>query len=136
MAIGVYDKVVEYISQRKQFGVPISSFQLIQEKLSRIMGSVQAMILLSWRISNLVEAGKCSIGQISMAKAWITLRGREVTALGREMLGGNGITFDNYCMKAMADMEAIYTYEGSYDINTLISGRELTGIAAFKAASK
>jgi len=128
--------VVEFISQRKQFNAPIASFQLIQEKLSRIMATVQAMLLLSWRISNLVEAGQASIGQISLAKSWITLRGREVTALGREMLGGNGITFDNYVMKAMADMEALYTYEGSYDINCLIAGRELTGIAAFKAGSK
>lgn len=136
MAIGVYDKVIEYITQRKQFGVQIASFQLIQEKLSRIMSTVQAMILLSWRISKMVESGQASIGQISMAKAWVTLRGREVCALGREMLGGNGITFDNYVMKAMADMEALYTYEGSYDINSLIAGRELTGRAAFKGSAK
>lgn len=89
------------------------------------MGTVQAMILMSWRIGKLVETGYATLGQISMAKAWITLKGREVTALGREMLGGNGITFDNYVMKAMAEMEALYTYGHTYDINCLIAGKEL-----------
>ncbi len=96
------------------------------------MATIQAMILLSWRITRLAESHAATLGQISMAKAWVTLKGREVTALGREMLGGNGIVFDNYVMKAMADMEALYTYEGTYDINSLIAGRELTGISAFK----
>jgi len=71
-----------------------------------------------------------------MAKAWITDRTREVARLGREMLGGNGIIFDNYVMKAMADAEVAFTYEGTYDINVLVCGRELTGIPAFKAAGK
>lgn len=136
IAIGVYDNVIKYISNRKQFNVPISSFQLIQEKLSRIMATVQAMILLAWRTTRLLEQNKATIGQVGMVKAWLTLRGREVCALGREMLGGNGITFDNYVMKAMADMEAMYTYEGTYDVNSLVSARELTGIAAFKASGK
>ena len=135
IALGVYDNVIKYISERKQFGVPISSFQLIQEKLSRIMATTQAMLLMAWRITNLTAQNNSTIGQVGMAKAWITLRGREVCALGREMLGGNGITFDNYVMKAMADMEAMYTYEGTYDVNSLVNARELTGIAAFKASS-
>jgi acyl-CoA oxidase len=131
IALGVYDNVIKYISNRKQFGVPTSSFQLMQEKLSRIMATTQAMLLMVWRITKLMEQNNVTIGQIGMTKAWITLRGREVCALGREMLGGNGITFDNYVMKAMADMEAMYTYEGTYDVNSLVNGRELTGIAAF-----
>lgn len=68
-----------------------------------------------------------------MSKAFVTERTREVAKLGREMFGGDGIVFDNYVMKALADVEALYTYEGTYDINTLVAGRELTGIAAFKA---
>lgn len=136
IALGVYDNVIKFISNRKQFGVPISSFQLMQEKLSRIMATTQAMLLMVWRITKLMDQNNVTIGQIGMAKAWITLRGREVCALGREMLGGNGITFDNYVMKAMADMEAMYTYEGTYDVNSLVSGRELTGIAAFKPGKK
>lgn len=71
-----------------------------------------------------------------MTKAFCTERAREVTKLGREMLGGNGIIFDYYCMKAHADIEALYTYEGTYDINTMVAARELTGIAAFKVAKK
>lgn len=76
------------------------------------------------------------MGQIAMTKAWVTDRGREVARLGREMMGGNGIIFDNYTIKALGDMEAVYTYEGTYDINVLVAGRELTGIPAFKASGK
>jgi acyl-CoA oxidase len=71
-----------------------------------------------------------------MCKAFTTLRTREIARLGREMLGGNGIIFDNYVMKALADCEALYTYEGTYDINALIAARELTGVAAFKVPKK
>jgi acyl-CoA oxidase len=67
-----------------------------------------------------------------MTKAWVTERGREVAKWGREVYGGNGILHTNYAMKALADMEAIHTYEGTYEINTLIAGRELTGISSFK----
>ena len=69
---------------------------------------------------------------MGLGKAWITKMIREAAQLGREMLGGNGIVSDNYLMRALCDMEAIYTYEGSYDINCLVVGRELTGFAAFK----
>lgn len=136
IAIGVYDNTIKYVLNRKQFGVPVASFQLIQEKLARMMGTIQSMLLLCWRITKLMEEGKASMGMIGMGKAWVTLRGREVCALGREMFGGNGITFDNYVMKAMCDMEAMYTYEGTYDVNSLVTGRELTGIDAFKPAKK
>jgi len=70
-----------------------------------------------------------------MAKAFVTERAREVCRLGREIMGGNGIVSDNYCIKALNDIEAIYTYEGTYDVNSLIAGRELTEKAAFKASS-
>jgi acyl-CoA oxidase len=79
------------------------------------------------------EKEEASIGQISMFKAFCSERGREVTKLGRELCGGNGLLLDNWVMKYHCDMEVLYTYEGSYDINALICGRELTGIAAFKA---
>lgn len=79
---------------------------------------------------------KITLGQVALAKAFCTERAREVARLGREMLGGNGIIFDNYVMKAFADIEALYTYEGTYDINSLVGGRELTGVAAFKVPKK
>jgi len=132
IALGVYDNTIKYINSRTQFGVKISSFQLQQEKLSRIMGHIQAMLLLAWRTTRLCETGKLTMARASMTKAWTTKICREVAQLGREMMGGNGIIIDNYAMKAVADIEAIYTFEGTYDINCLVLGRELTGIPAFK----
>jgi len=132
IALGVYDNTIKYVNNRNQFGVKITSFQLQQEKLSRMMGHIQAMLLMVWRTTRLYEAGKLTIARAAMAKAWTTRMCREVAQLGREMMGGNGIISDNYAMKAVADIEAIYTYEGTYDINSLVCGRELTGIPAFK----
>lgn len=80
-----------YLQQRKQFGAPLASFQVNQEKLVRMLGNIQAMALLAWRLSKLYEEGTMTPGQASMAKSWITLRARETVALGRELLGGNGI---------------------------------------------
>lgn len=128
----VFDKCVQYTQERKQFGVPIASFQLIQEKLSRMAGTINAMFMLCWRIINLYEKQQHTLGQISLCKAWVTAKGREVVALGREILGGNGIIIDNFVMKAFADMEVLYTYEGTYDVNSLVAGRELTGLNAFR----
>jgi len=132
IALGVYDNTIKYVNNRNQFGVKITSFQLQQEKLARMMGHIQAMLLMVWRTTRLYEAGKLTIARAAMAKAWTTRMCREVAQLGREMMGGNGIISDNYAMKAVADIEAIYTYEGTYDINSLVCGRELTGIPAFK----
>jgi acyl-CoA oxidase len=96
------------------------------------MSAIQGMLLLCFRISKLVEENQDDIGMISMAKAWITERGREVVRMGREVCGGNGLLHENYVIRALADMEATYTYEGTYDINVLIAGRQITGNAAFK----
>ena len=132
IALGIYDNCIKYLNNRTQFGVKLTSFQLVQDKLVRMMANIQAMLLMTWRVFNLYQEGKATIGMVGMAKAWCSKTGREVAALGREVLGGNGIIFDNYVMKGFCDMEAIHTYEGTYDINTLVAGRELTGKAAFK----
>lgn len=134
LSMGVYDNCLRYIKQRRQFGTPLASFQLVQEKLVRMLGNIQAMVLLAWRLSQMYEKGTMTDGQSSMAKAWNTLRGREVASLGRELMGGNGIVLDYHVARLFADMEAIYTYEGTYEINTLVCGREVTGAAAIKAA--
>lgn len=84
-------------------------------------------------MSQLIDQHQASMGQIAMCKAFVTERARDVVRWGREVFGGNGIIYENYAMKAMMDMEAIYTYEGTYDINTLVAGREITGLSAFKA---
>ena len=132
IGVGIYDHVIRYIRERKQFNKPIAKYQLVQEKLVRIMGNVQACLHLMAKVTRLYEENQSSIGKFAMAKAWVTTKVRESAALGREMLGGNGIILDNFLMKAFMDMEGIYTYEGTYDINTLVAGRELTGFAAFK----
>ena len=126
---GVYEHAVKYLRSRTQFGVPLAAMQLNQEKLSRIMGNFQAMFQGAHRLLTIQGT---TIGQASLIKGWNSLMGREACRLGREMLGGNGILIDFYMAKAMADMEAIYTYEGTYDVNALVAGREMTGVAAFK----
>lgn len=134
IAMGVYDMCVRYVKERSQFGAPLAAFQATQEKLARMLGNIQAMALLAWRLSKLHEGGRMTHEHASLAKAWTTLRGREVCALGRELLGGNGVVADFLVAKAFADMEAIYTYEGTYEVNVLVAGRGATGIAAFKPA--
>ena len=132
VSIGAYDRSIQYSLKRNQFGKPIASFQLIQEKLSVMMSYIQAMIYLSKRASELYEMDKMTIGRCSMVKAWVTSKCRDCVSLAREIFGGNGMLIENLVIKALADSEAFYTFEGSYDINVLICGRELTGISAFK----
>ncbi|XP_074264577.1 acyl-coenzyme A oxidase 4, peroxisomal-like [Silene latifolia] len=136
ICMGVYDMCHRYLKERKQFGVPLAAFQLNQQKLVQMLGNVQAMLLIGWRLCKLYESGKMTAGHASLGKSWITVKARETVALGRELLGGNGILGDFLVAKAFCDLEPIYTYEGTYDINTLITGREVTGIASFKPASR
>ncbi|KAK9811338.1 hypothetical protein WJX72_002092 [[Myrmecia] bisecta] len=136
LAMGVYDMCNRYLKERKQFGTALAAFQISQEKLARMLGNIQGMWLMGWRLSKLYEQGRMTHAMASMAKAWNTLRGREVMALGRELLGGNGVVGDFLVAKSFGDMEAIYTYEGTYEVNALVAGREATGLAAFKAPPK
>jgi len=96
------------------------------------MANVQSALLLVWQCTNLLVEKKCTVGQVSMAKAACTKLVREAAALGRESIGGNGIVLDHGLMKPFLDIESLYTYEGTFDINLLVAGRELTGKAAFK----
>ncbi|GAB2225386.1 hypothetical protein Drorol1_Dr00006178 [Drosera rotundifolia] len=135
ISMGVYDMCHRYLKERKQFGVPLAAFQVNQLKLVQMLGNIQAMVLVGWRLCKLYDSGKMTPGHASLGKSWITLKAREAVALGRELLGGNGILSDFLVAKAFCDLEPIYTYEGTYDINTLVTGREITGIASFKAAA-
>lgn len=90
------------------------------------------MLLLVHRVSNLYQKDKASMGKIAMAKAFCTTKAREICATAREVMGGNGILLDNHCVKQMMDLEGVHTYEGTKEVNTLIAGREITGLAAFK----
>lgn len=132
ISMGVYDMCHRYLKERKQFGAPLAAFQINQQKLVQMLGNIQAMILVGWRLCKLYEKGAMTPGNASLGKSWITMRARETVALGRELLGGNGILSDFLVAKAFCDIEPIYTYEGTYDINTLVTGREVTGIASFK----
>jgi len=133
ICMGVYDMCVRYTQERQQFGRPLAAFQLTQERLARMGASVQAMFLLALRLSQLSEKGMMSHSQASLVKAWITAQARQVCATGREMLGGNGVVSDYLVAKAFCDLEAIHTYEGTYDVNALVAGRDITGISAFRA---
>ncbi|GFR46240.1 hypothetical protein Agub_g7786 [Astrephomene gubernaculifera] len=135
ISMGVYDMCCRYLSERKQFGSPLGSFQLVQEKLARMGGHIQAMWLACWRISKLFEEGRMTHEQASLVKAWTSARGREVVALGRELLGGNGILAHFHVAKAFNDLEAVYTYEGTYEVNALVAGRRITGVSAIRAAA-
>ena len=92
-----------------------------------MLSNCEFSLALLVRLSERMESGKITIGQIARAKAHVTKLGRETVALAREVCGGNGILMENRVMKAFIDMEAMYTYEGTYDIKSLVSGRELTG---------
>lgn len=104
ICMGVYDNAIKYVSERRQFGQPISGFQLVQEKIVKVMANTQAILLMCYRLSKMADEGKISIGQIAMAKAWCTERAREVAKWGREVYGGNGIIHSNYAMKALSDI--------------------------------
>ncbi|CAA6654749.1 unnamed protein product [Spirodela intermedia] len=130
ISMGVYD-----MCHRKQFGAPLAAFQINQEKLVRMLGNIQAMLLVGWRLCKLYESGKMTPGHASLGKAWNSQKARETVSLGRELLGGTE-SWPTSCslLQAFCDLEPIFSYEGTYDINCLVTGREITGIASFKPA--
>jgi glutaryl-CoA dehydrogenase len=122
----------EYATDREQFGGPIARFQLQQEKLAEMATQITTARLLADRLATLKERGDLRPQQVSMAKRNNVRMARDVARTAREMLGGNGITTDYPPMRHMANMETVYTYEGTHDIHTLILGEDLTGIPAFE----
>jgi len=130
-AMAAYEYALDYSKRRMQFGKPIAGYQLTQAKLVNMLGKLTSMQLMTLRLSQLIDSGKITEGKASLAKAHNTAEAREVVALGREILGGNGILLENHVARHFADMEAVFTYEGTHDINTLVVGREITGIPAF-----
>lgn len=128
---GAYRAALDYVTRREQFGRPLAGFQLVQEKLVRILGNLVASLGMVVRLSQQEDGDVFRDQDSALAKAWITSRMRESAALAREVVGGNGILIDNDVARFFADAEAIYTYEGTMDINTLIVGRAITGQSAF-----
>jgi len=125
-----FDVARAYALERRQFGQPIATFQLIQEQLSRMIGNATLCLTLMVQLARLQESGRLTMDQAALAKSTCTTRMRETVSLGRGILGGNGISTDFEMAKIFADAEAIYSYEGSYEINALLVGRAVTGISA------
>ena len=130
-AMGAYEKSQRYATTRMQFGKPIATFQLIQDKLVHMLGSVTALQSMCLRLSQLQDAGEMSDAQASLAKVYTAARCRDVVALARDLHGGNGILLENHVARYFCDTEAIYSYEGTNEINSLIVGRDVTGLGAF-----
>jgi glutaryl-CoA dehydrogenase len=131
LQLAIFDVARDYAVTRQQFGRSIARFQLIQEKLSRILGNTSATLSMMTRIAHLQETGGFDMPHAALVKGTGTRLSRESAALGREVLGGNGIVSDYGMARLFADAEAIYTYEGTYDMNALIVGRAVTGQSAF-----
>ena len=130
-ARGAYEHALAYAVERKQFGRPIGGFQLVQDLLVRMLGNITASASLCARLSQLQAAGLARDEHASLAKAFCTVRMRESVGWARELLGGNGILLEHHVGRFVADAEAIYSYEGTREMNTLIVGRAITGLSAF-----
>ncbi|MCZ2828748.1 acyl-CoA dehydrogenase family protein [Modestobacter sp. VKM Ac-2986] len=129
--LGAYEVAVRYAKEREQFGRPIGGFQLIQDLLARMLGNVTASMGMTVRLSQLQEDGLLRDDQAALAKSYVTSRCRETVAWARELFGGNGIVLEHDVIRFFADAEALYSYEGTREMNTLIVGRSITGLSAF-----
>jgi len=130
-ARGAYENALAYTTKREQFGKPIASFQLIQNHLVEMLSNLTAMQTMVFRLSELQDSGKLKDEHASLAKVFCTLRTRDIVSRAREVMGGNGILLEYNVARFLADAEAIYSYEGTKEINSLIVGRSITGFSAF-----
>lgn len=128
---GAYEAALRYVKEREQFGRPIAHFQLIQEKLARMLGNVTASLSMVAQLAEQQDKGIYRDEDSALAKMWICTRMRETVALAREVAGGNGITLETDVARFHADAEAVYSYEGTHEINALVVGRSITGKSAF-----
>jgi glutaryl-CoA dehydrogenase len=129
--VAAYDIALNYAQRRKQFGRPIARNQLIQSMLVEMLGEVTAMQLYCIRLGRLIDDGQMNDTMASLAKYFCTVKARHVCRMARDILGGNGILLDFHVMRHMCDMEALLTYEGTAEIQTLLVGRDITGQGAF-----
>jgi glutaryl-CoA dehydrogenase len=129
--MGAYEHALAYAKERKQFGKPLGAFQMIQDLLARMLANVTACQTLMLRLSQLDDEGKLKDHHASLAKAFCTARMRETVAWARELCGANGIVVDYNVARFFADAEALYSYEGTYQMQNLIVGKAVTGLSAF-----
>ncbi|QNE35079.1 acyl-CoA dehydrogenase family protein [Leifsonia shinshuensis] len=131
VAVGAYEAALRYAKERVQFGKPLAKHQLIQDHLVKSIGDITASIALCTRVSQMLDDDEQRDEHSALAKAFATSRMRETVARCRELMGGNGIVIDYDVARFFADAEALYSYEGTREMNTLIVGRAITGEAAF-----
>ncbi|GGG48953.1 glutaryl-CoA dehydrogenase [Bizionia arctica] len=130
-ARGAYENALKYTKKREQFGKPIAKFQLIQNHLVEMLANLTAMKAMVYRLSELQDQGLLTDEHASLAKVFCSMRTRDVVSRAREVMGGNGILLEYNVARFVADAEAIYSYEGTKEINSLIVGRAITGYSAF-----
>lgn len=130
-ARGAYESALDYTRTREQFGKPIASFQMIQGHLVEMLSNLTAMQTMVFRLSEMQDEGILKDEHASLAKVFCTLRTRDIVSRAREVMGGNGILLEYDVARFVADAEAIYSYEGTKEINSLIVGRSITGFSAF-----
>ena len=130
-AIDCYNSALNYSKERKQFSKPIAGYQLTQAKLAEMVTQITEAQLLALRLGQLKDEGKMTFQQVSMAKRNNCVMARNVAKLAREILGANGISIDYSPIRHMANIESVYTYEGTHEMHTLIIGENLTGISAY-----
>jgi glutaryl-CoA dehydrogenase len=129
--MGAYEHALKYAQERLQFGKPIGSFQLIQDLLAKMLGNITACQCMVVRAAQLADEGKLTEKQSALSKAFTTAKTRETVSWARELLGGNGILADYNVARYFADAEALYSYEGTYQMQQLIVGKTVTGFSAF-----
>jgi glutaryl-CoA dehydrogenase len=130
-AVAAYDIALTYAKQREQFGKPLAGFQIVQDRLVRMLADVTAMQLYCMQLARLTADGRMTDTIAGLAKLHNTRKAREVIAQARDLLGGNGILLENHVIRHMGDIEVLHTYEGTETMQTLIVGRDITGIGAF-----
>jgi glutaryl-CoA dehydrogenase len=130
-AVAAYDAALTYAKQRTQFGKPLCSFQIVQDRLVKMLAEVTGMQLYCMQLARLEETGRLTDTIAGLAKLNNTRKARQVIAEARDLLGGNGVLLENHVIRHMGDIEIIHTYEGTETMQTLIVGRDITGIGAF-----
>lgn len=130
-AMGAYENALRYCQERLQFGKPIGSFQLVQDLLAKMLANITASQCMIIRTAQLQAEGKLNDAHAALAKAFTTAKCRETVAWARELLGGNGIAADYHVGRFFNDSEALYSYEGTYQMQNLIVGKAVTGFSAF-----
>ncbi|MDO2934228.1 acyl-CoA dehydrogenase family protein [Paeniglutamicibacter sulfureus] len=129
--VAAYEAAVKYAKERVQFGKPIASYQLVQNKLANMLAELTAMQLICFRLTALADEGKMTGPMASLAKMHTAQKARWICQEARDILGGNGLLLENHVARHLTDMEVVHTYEGTDSIQSLLIGRDITGISAF-----